>query len=188
MSDSPTGRTSDNHPEPQWLTRTGRAPCRPILEVPLIVTSECDWAALEARFIARQLQARVENRPILITSQKDIMAVNPLGDPASQQSPCNEKLFRLAQRCRSSVEVSINQHRCWHQTLGDYLEHSAGGSEVEPAVWNEIVRRNFLIDLTFYPDTSVGSYQILHYDLEAALDRAHAILDRDEAEGRRDPS
>lgn len=116
------------------------------------------------------------------------MTINPLGDPASHQSPCNEKLFRLAQRCRSSVEVSINQHRCWHQTLGDYLEHSASGSEVEPAVWEEIVRRNFLIDLTFYPDTSVGSYQILHYDLEAALDRAHAILDRDEAEGRRDPS
>lgn len=47
---------------------------------------------------------------------------------------------------------------------------------IPPDLLKAIVDTDTIVDLHFYPDTPIGSYRIIHHDLEAALDEALTIL------------
>jgi len=42
---------------------------------------------------------------------------------------------------------------------------------------DKIYETNNLVHIQFYPDTPIGFYNILHYDLDKALDLALEIID-----------
>lgn len=51
--------------------------------------------------------------------------------------------------------------------------------EISNEVRLKIIETDTLISLVFYPDTPIGFYHVLHYDIDAALDEALKCLDDD---------
>jgi hypothetical protein len=86
-----------------------------------------------------------------------------------------DKLLRLVSLCKCGVYVSINEHRDTYQTAGSRLDEMAH-VEVDEPVREEMVRRDTMVVVQFYPDTPVGYYAVAHYDLETAIDLALLTL------------
>ena len=82
-----------------------------------------------------------------------------------------DKLIALLARCKCGVHLSVNEHRDGYETIEQALEN-LDGFDVPPDVRAKIIETDTLVDLHFYPDTPVGFYKILHYDIDAALDKA----------------
>ncbi len=86
-----------------------------------------------------------------------------------------DKLKELLTRCKCGVFLIVNEHRDYYQTVEQRLEEVAGyecPTEIAPEVRAAMIATDTMIDLQFYPDTPIGSYRIVHYDLDAALDEA----------------
>lgn len=88
-----------------------------------------------------------------------------------------DKLKTLLGRCKCGVHITVNDHRDVYQTVESALEGLEDmGYTVDDYVRVQMVERDTIVDLHFYPDTPIGFYKVLHYDLEMALDEALAIL------------
>jgi hypothetical protein len=87
----------------------------------------------------------------------------------------DSKLLELMSRCKCGVFLSVNEHRDYYHLASEALEEFAQQEcppRIDPEVRAEMIARDTIIELQFYPDTPIGSYCILHYDLNAALDAA----------------
>ncbi|MFA5943174.1 MAG: hypothetical protein WC876_01770 [Candidatus Thermoplasmatota archaeon] len=95
-------------------------------------------------------------------------------------------LERLMSLCACEVTIEINAHRNYYQPVDVWLRKRGDMSPTKPAfeisddVRCEMVRRNRLVEIRFYPQTPVGFYSVMHYDLVEALKNALACLE-DEA-------
>lgn len=100
-----------------------------------------------------------------------------------------DKLKKLMARCKCGVHLTINDHRDVYKPVAEALEDlECLGFEVDPEVRAMIVETDTLIDLHFYPDTPIGFYKVLHYDLDAALDEALECLAHNPKVNRRPPA
>lgn len=85
-------------------------------------------------------------------------------------------LLQLIQKCKCSVTVTVNQHRDYRESVQDYVNglvlQNAADFEDFADVLPEMIKRDTIIDLHFYPDTSVGYFSVYHYDLIEALNAA----------------
>ena len=93
-----------------------------------------------------------------------------------------DKLKTLMAACKRGVYVSVNPHRDGYETVERWLENqgfidgaSFGG--LPPETRAEMIRLNTVVNLHFYPDTPVGFFQVLHFNLDAALDEALGRLE-----------
>lgn len=86
------------------------------------------------------------------------------------------QLERLAERCKGDVTLEINPHLGLYQDAGAYLGER-DLSETDPRVTFEMVKRNRVVRVQFYPATPVGFFVVFHYDIEEALREAHLALD-----------
>ena len=90
-----------------------------------------------------------------------------------------DKLQMLLGRCKCGVYIDVNGHRDVYEAVKERLEWY-GGLECPPDIDEEtrakILRTDTIVDLHFYPDTPIGSYHIVSYSLDAALDRAMKCL------------
>ena len=90
------------------------------------------------------------------------------------------KLQQLIDRCKHGIYLTVNEHRDNYMTAEQYLEDYRLSYECPPIIAPEveagIVRTDTLVELTCYPDTGIGSYQVVHYDAEAAMDEMLVIL------------
>jgi nitrogen fixation/metabolism regulation signal transduction histidine kinase len=66
-----------------------------------------------------------------------------------------------------SVHIDVNDHRSRYQTVGQWFAEAT--PDVDLFVAAECVKRDQLVVVQAYPDTPIGSYQIIHHDIEAAL-------------------
>lgn len=90
-----------------------------------------------------------------------------------------EKLKQLLARCKCGVFLTVNEHRDYYQTAEYALTEKDGYEcppDIAPDVRTEMIRTDTIIQLQFYPDTPIGSYDVYHHDLDAALDDALACL------------
>lgn len=88
-----------------------------------------------------------------------------------------DKLKELVSRCKCGVSVEINGHKNVYQTAEEALDcFKAFGFHTEPAVRARIIEADTLVEIHFYPETPVGFYKVIHYDLDAALDKALNML------------
>lgn len=86
-----------------------------------------------------------------------------------------DKLKELLARCKCGVFLTVNEHRDYYNTAAQALDEAKGHEcppEIEPDVEARMVETNTIVRLQFYPDTPIGSYEIWHYDIDAALDMA----------------
>lgn len=97
------------------------------------------------------------------------------------------KLQQLIEQCKSSVHVTANQHRAYYQSVRDYVDGWGNGempNETDATVLAEMIARDTVIEVQFYPVTAIGFYVLFHYDLHAALDMALQTMSELKAEGR----
>ena len=88
-----------------------------------------------------------------------------------------DKLKELLARCKCGVHFTINGHRGVYEDVTTALDDLVScGFDIEPDIRQKMIETDTIIDLHFYPDTPVGFYKVLHYDLEMALDDALAYL------------
>lgn len=91
-----------------------------------------------------------------------------------------DKLKSLMERCKCGIYLFVNAHRDV-ETVEEHMRHQAasdpqGVASVNPTVLKRMSETSTIITLHFYPDNSLISYQVYHYDLDLALDEAQAIL------------
>ena len=97
----------------------------------------------------------------------------------------NNKLQRLADMCKASVTVNINQHRDFYCSVEDDLRDSTGSDfdgriatleqlcryhEISENVITEMIARDALVSVQFYQNTANGFNIVFHYDVDAAID------------------
>jgi len=89
------------------------------------------------------------------------------------------KLKDLLSRCKCGVFLSVNEQRDYYLTAEQQLDDWLG-LECPPEITQEtrdvIIATDTIVNLQFFPDTPIGSYQIVHHDLDIALDMALAFL------------
>jgi hypothetical protein len=92
----------------------------------------------------------------------------------------SDKLKTLMSKCECSVYLRINDHRNIYKSAIEALEeaqHYECPPEIDSAVRQRMIETNTIIELQFYPHTPISSYDIWHYDLDAALDIALSCFD-----------
>lgn len=92
-----------------------------------------------------------------------------------------DKLKELMAKCKCSITLTVNKHRDHYQSIADYLQEEKDFSNdgemlCEADVEAKIIETDTLIELQFYPNTPVGFYKVVHYDLDLALDEALACF------------
>lgn len=88
-----------------------------------------------------------------------------------------DKLKTLIERCICGVYLTINDHCTVYQSINEALiGYASEGFEIPSEVQAKIVETDTLIDLQFYPDTPVGYFRVIHYDLDLALNEALKTL------------
>ena len=88
-------------------------------------------------------------------------------------------LKKLLDRCKCGVFLSVNEHRDYYETVEQRLEWYAGlecPPKIDDVVRAGILATDTIVDLQFYPDTPIGSYKIVHYDIDEALRLANECL------------
>lgn len=90
-----------------------------------------------------------------------------------------DKLAALLARCKCGVYLTVNEHRDGYESAETALDRFATYScppRYSDEVRAKMIETDTIIELQFYPDTPIGSYSLLHYDLDAVLDQALACL------------
>lgn len=88
-----------------------------------------------------------------------------------------DKLKELLNRCKCGVFVTVNEHRDYYEPAEKHVEDAMSMEcppEIADDVRAEMIARDTIIKVHFYPDTPIGSYEVWHYDLDAALDESLA--------------
>lgn len=85
------------------------------------------------------------------------------------------KLSQIVALCKCSVAVHINSHTDNYQPLNKYLSDYAllnpdEFMDISDDVLSKMVELNTIVEIYAYPDTPVGSYHVMHYDLDLAMD------------------
>jgi hypothetical protein len=90
-----------------------------------------------------------------------------------------DKLKTLLAKCKCGVHLTVNEHRNYYESAEDRLEWYScleSPPDIPEDVRAEILKSGNIIDLHFYPDTPVGSYHIIHHDIDQALEIAFECL------------
>ena len=90
-------------------------------------------------------------------------------------------LAKLMERCKCGIHLAINEHRDEYLTVQqqlDWFDRLGCPPEISEEVRAGILKDGTIVNLIFYPDTPIGSYQIVHYSLDEALKSAFDCLER----------
>lgn len=92
----------------------------------------------------------------------------------------DDKLKSILDRCKCGVFLRVNDHRDYYQTAEQGLDEIQtirnGDLECTADVRAKMIETDTIVLLQFYPDTPSSSYEIIHCDLDAALDKALECL------------
>jgi hypothetical protein len=90
-----------------------------------------------------------------------------------------EKIRRLLERCKCGVFISVNEHRDYYLTAEQRIADEK--IKVSDNIRREMIARNTIIELHFYPNMPVSYHEVYHYDLDLALDEALKLLEAQDA-------
>ena len=82
------------------------------------------------------------------------------------------KIEFIVSMCNASVTLSFNDHKDCYKKVGEYLKDNYIDSEI----LEKMIENDIIINMTFYPDSPVGNYNIYHYDLNMILDLSINLL------------
>ena len=79
--------------------------------------------------------------------------------------------------CKAEVSIGINEHKnCYKsvsELIAERLENEIIDSDdIDQNILAVMIKRDFMVNIHFYPDTPVGFISFYHYDIDCALDLA----------------
>lgn len=77
--------------------------------------------------------------------------------------------------CNSEVIIYYNGHRGNSETVEDYIDGWGSGDErlrIDRFVLGEMIKRDTVIAIQFYPVNNIGFGLVFHYDLNKAVELA----------------
>lgn len=83
-----------------------------------------------------------------------------------------DALKKLLTRCKCGVYLTVNEHRDYYATPAQRLEEIESldcSPTIDDQVRAGILSSGNIVELQFYPDTPVGSYFVVHHDIDEAL-------------------
>lgn len=90
------------------------------------------------------------------------------------------KLENLARMCKASVSVTYNEHITNHESVEKYLDYLVPNLvDKMPKDKGLMIENNRVVEVHFYPDTPVGFYHLVGYDIDKLLDEAIEIVRED---------
>lgn len=88
----------------------------------------------------------------------------------------------ILQRCKCGVFFTANEHKDYYveaeQWLIDACQNQEDVDEIGKNVWEEMIKRDNILTLQFYPNTPIGFYRIYHYDYDELIKKAKEILNQ----------
>lgn len=86
----------------------------------------------------------------------------------------------IIEKCKCGVFLTANEHKDYYETaekwLIDQMQDQEDIYQIGKDVWEEMIKRDHVLVLQFYPHTPVGFYKIFHYDYEQIIAKAKEIL------------
>jgi hypothetical protein len=79
-------------------------------------------------------------------------------------------MLQLFNACKCAVHITCNQHKNYYESVEQYMEDNK--ADCAEDVLSEMIKRDTVIEIQYYPITPVGFNIIYHYDLETALKAA----------------
>ena len=77
-----------------------------------------------------------------------------------------------------SYEITYNSFKLNYETAEDYIKRlEECGEKINYKIKQEIIDRDSLIQIQVYPDTPIGHFDIIHYDLGMAVRKMMEILE-----------
>ena len=80
-----------------------------------------------------------------------------------------EKLKELVSLCKASVEISVNDHKDYYESVEQHINEKER-ENIKTDVFDEMVKRNTIVKVQAYPHTPIGCYVVYHYDIDMAVD------------------
>jgi hypothetical protein len=81
--------------------------------------------------------------------------------------------LQVVAMCKCEVILTVNSHRGDYESLAAFLDEYAGFNEdyaeIPADVRAEMIARDTLVHLQFYPRTTIGSYSVIHFDVNEAV-------------------
>lgn len=88
-----------------------------------------------------------------------------------------DKLLKLCSLCKCGVYIEVNKYRDYYDSIEDAVNDALEDEYMNNDMAHKILLTGNFVNIQFYPDTPVGFYRIIHYDLELALDEALKCFD-----------
>lgn len=79
-----------------------------------------------------------------------------------------EKLIKIVSHCKKSVEISINDHRNYYESVEEHLQEVK--QDIDPNILKKMIEKDTIVVIQAYPETSIGFFKVYHYDIEKACD------------------
>lgn len=83
-------------------------------------------------------------------------------------------------KCKCGVFFTANEHRDYYEKAEEWLigqmQDQEDIDEISKEVWEEMIKRDNVLVLQFYPNTPIGFYKIFHYDYDELIKKAKEIL------------
>ena len=79
-----------------------------------------------------------------------------------------DKFKELVSLCKAGVHLSVNTHRDFYESVEQHIT-TEERQEIDADVFAEMVARDAVVEVHFYPDTPVGFFRIHHYDIDEAM-------------------
>lgn len=94
-----------------------------------------------------------------------------------------EKITRILNRAKAGLYMTVNEHKDTYEPIEKYISHlSAVNStlikDTGKDVIAKIIELDNIVEIQVYPDTPIGFYRVVHYDLDMALDKIIELIDR----------
>ncbi len=92
-----------------------------------------------------------------------------------------DDFLKIVAMCKCNVSLSVNDHRGDYPSLDVFLSQYASFNEdyaeIPAEIRAEMIARDTLVHLQFYPRTTIGSYSVIHYDVNEAIRIGLSILE-----------
>lgn len=87
-----------------------------------------------------------------------------------------EKLVWIAENAKCGLYLTHNQHKDYYETAERYIKDREWEDEVADGALEKIIERDEVWELQVYTRTPIGSYRLLHWNLEDLVNEMYETV------------
>lgn len=77
--------------------------------------------------------------------------------------------------CKGSVIVTINDHKTYYLTVGDYFLDK-DMRDIDSVIFAMMIAKDTIVHVQAYPDTPVGFFEAYHFNINGALEEIYSAI------------